>query len=120
MRPQSSFSNISNLQGEKLTSWQQRSRQKKAEATAKSQSTIEQRPEWNASAGDDNPHKLSHAELIQRKINAKSKNQMKAREDYQKKLEQLRNGKLPSEYKEITHKEKKFTSKEAFIKNRGL
>ena len=84
------YSNISNLKSENLTSWQQRSRQKKAEAMAKSQNKLDARPEWNSSSTQvENPHKLSHAEIIQRKMNAKSKNELKAREDYQRKLQQL-------------------------------
>lgn len=38
------FNNISNLGGEKLTSWQQKSRQKKAQADVKSQMNLETRP----------------------------------------------------------------------------
>ena len=32
------------------------------------------KPEWNSDLSE-NPHKLSHAELLQRKLNAKSKNE---------------------------------------------
>ena len=57
------YSNISNLQGQKLTSWQQKSRQKKAASVANSNSNLESRPGWNDSLAD-NPHKLSHAEVL--------------------------------------------------------
>jgi len=101
------FSNISNINGgEKLTSWQQKSRQKKAQASANSQATISERPGWNDSIGD-NPHKLSHAEVLQRKLNSKSKNAAGAREEYQRKLDKLKKGEVPEEYKEITEKGKK-------------
>ena len=39
---------------------------------------------------------------------------------YQKKMEALQKGKLPREYKEIVHKEKKYTSKKAFLENEDL
>jgi hypothetical protein len=44
----------------------------------------------------ENPHKLSHAELLQRKLNAKSKNEGLAREEYRSKLEALQRGELPT------------------------
>ena len=75
------YSNISNLQGQKLTSWQQKSRQKKADTQANSTANLDARPGWNTSLAD-NPHKLSHAEVLQRKLNAKSKNEAAARHEY--------------------------------------
>ena len=42
---------------------------------------MESRPGWNDSLAD-NPHKLNHAEVLQRKLNAKSKNEANAREEY--------------------------------------
>ena len=68
----------------------------------------------------DNPHKLSHAEVLQRKLNAKSKNEAAARMEYQMKLDRLKKGKVPEEYKDITEKSKKYTSKQAFIENKQL
>jgi len=56
-------------------------------------------------------HKLSHAELLQKKLNAKSKNHELAKAEMQEKMEQLRQGHLPEEYREIVHKERKFTAK---------
>ena len=44
---------------------------------------------------------MTHAELLQRKLNAKSKNQEIARIEVQAKLDALKQGKLPEEYKEI-------------------
>ena len=80
---------------------------------AKSQAKLEKRPEWNAEA--ENPHKLSHAEILQRKMNAKSNNAAAAREELQRKMQKLKEGKMPAEYKEITTKKKQFTSRETFI-----
>lgn len=68
----------------------------------------------------DNPHKLSAAELLQRKMAAKSKNEMAGKIEYQKKMEKLQKGKLPKEYRDIVYKEKKFTSKKAFLENEQL
>ena len=101
------YSNISNLHGEeKLTSWQQKSRQKKALVTTNSQVQMESRPQWNDSLAN-NPHKLSHAEVLQRKLNSRSKNEAAARADYQKKLDRLKKGDVPEEYKEITEGSRK-------------
>ena len=81
---------------------------------------MEARPGWNDSLAD-NPHKLSHAEVLQRKLNSRSKNEAAARMDYQEKLEKLKKGRVPEEYKEITERGKKqYTSKQAFIENKGL
>ena len=114
------YSNISNLQGQKLTSWQQKSRQKKATAQANSTANLDTRPGWNDSLAD-NPHKLSHAEVLQRKLNAKSKNEAAARHEYQSKLDKLKKGEVPEEYKEITEQgRKQYTSKQAFIENKHL
>ena len=79
------------------------------------------KPEWNSDLSE-NPHKLSHAELLQRKLNARSKNEGIAREEYKSKLEALQRGQLPTqEYKEIAHgKGKQFSSKQAFITNKQL
>ena len=68
----------------------------------------------------ENPHKLSAAELMQRKMAAKSKNEMAGKIAYQKKMEALQNGKLPKEYREIVVKEKKYTAKAAFLKDKTL
>jgi hypothetical protein len=38
------------------------------------------RPEWNSNL-NENPHKISRAEVLQRKLNAKSKNELVAREE---------------------------------------
>ena len=51
---------------------------------------------------------------------AKSKHENSAKIELQQKLDKLQQGKLPKEYKEIVHKEKKFTSKQAFINNEEL
>ena len=105
------FNNISNLGGEKLTHWQQKSRAKKAQASEQSAANLDTRPGWNDNIAD-NPHKLSHAEVLQRKLNAKSKNQAAARQEYQSKLNNLEKGVVPEEYKEITEaKTKQYTSK---------
>ena len=61
---------------------------------------------------------MSHAEVLQRKLNAKSKNEAAARMEYQMKLDRLKKGKVPEEYKDITEKSKKYTSKQAFIENK--
>ena len=51
---------------------------------------------------------------------SKSKNEISAKIELQKKLEKLESGIVPKEYKDIIHKEKKFTSKQAFIENKNL
>ena len=103
-----------------MTAWQERSRQKKAESAVKSAQQMDSRPGWNDNVAD-NPHKLSHAEVLQRKLNAKSKNEASAREDLQKKMDKLKAGKIPREYKEITDKgPQKYTSKQAFIQDKNL
>ena len=56
--------------------------------------------------------------MLQRKLNAKSKNEAAARMEYQMKLDRLKKGKVPEEYKDITEKSKKYTSKQAFIENK--
>lgn len=63
---QQRFNNISNLRGNQtLTPWQQQARQRKALTSAKSQSTLNTRPEWDSRPVPNNDeHKLSHAELI--------------------------------------------------------
>jgi hypothetical protein len=45
---------------------------------------------------------------------------MSAKIELQQKLEKLSQGIVPKEYKEIIAKEKKFTSKQAFISNQDL
>ena len=35
-------------------------------------------------------------------------------------MEKLQQGKLPKEYKNIVHKEKKYTSKQSFLENKEL
>ena len=59
---------------------------------------------------NDNPHKLSQAELLHRKMNAKSKNEVSAKQELEKKYQNLREGKLTKEYKEIVSKPKKYTA----------
>ena len=60
----SNYRNISNIQGgEKLTAWQEKSRQKKAEAEEKSKAKLDARPGWNDTVVE-NPHKISHAEVL--------------------------------------------------------
>ena len=59
------------------------------------------KPEWN-SEYTENPHKLSRAELLQRKLNSKSKNESQAKEELQHKLEMLKSGIIPKEYKTVT------------------
>ena len=58
---------------------------------------------------------------MQRKLNSKSRHELVAREEFQGKLEQLKQGKLPEGYKPYTIKGvKKLTSNEAFINNKDL
>ena len=81
---------------------------------------MEARPGWNDNLAE-NPHKLSHAEVLQRKLNSKSKNEAAARQEYQQKLKKLKKGEVPEEYKEITEKGRKtYTSKQAFIEDKNL
>ena len=81
----------------------------------KSQQKLESRPGWNDNVVE-NPHKISHAEALQRKLNAKSQNAVQAREELQKKMDKLKSGTIPKEYKEFTDKGKKtYSSKQAFI-----
>lgn len=69
----------------------------------------------------ENPHKISRAELLQKKLNVKSKNEVAAKEELNAKYEQLKLGKIPKEYKPFASKgEKKFMANEAFIKNQDL
>ncbi len=77
------------------------------------------KPEWN-DGYSDNPHKISRAEVLQRKLNSKSKNEQAAREELQAKYEQLKQGKVPKEYMPYLVKEKKFMANEAFITNKDL
>ncbi len=70
---------------------------------------------------NENPHKISRAELLQKKLNAKSKNEVAAREELQSKLEKLKKGVVPEEYKAYTNKgTKKYAANEAFIVNKEL
>ena len=93
----------------------------KAVPKAETSKPSKPKPEWNSQLSE-NPHKLSHAELLQRKLNARSKNETIAREEYRSKLEALQRGELPTpEYKEIVNGAgKQFTSKQAFITNKKL
>ena len=78
------------------------------------------KPEWNNNL-NENPHKLNRAEILQKKLNIKSKNELAAKEELQAKLEMLKQGKIPKEYKAITQKgTKKFNAKEAFIRDKEL
>ena len=63
---------------------------------------------------------MTHAELLQRKLNAKSKNQELAKQEVQVKLEALKQGKLPEEYKDIVFTKKTYTAKQAFILDKDL
>jgi hypothetical protein len=98
-----------------LTPWQQQARQKIALTTVQSQKTLTTRPEWNDRPPVTDEHKLSHAEQIQKKLNARSKNHDVAKQEVQAKLSALKQGKLPEEYKEIVYQKKTFTSKQSFI-----
>ena len=81
---------------------------------------MDSRPGWNDNVVE-NPHKISHAEVLQRKLNSKSKNEAAAREELQHKMDKLKSGVIPQEYKEVTEKGKKtFSSKQAFIKDKHL
>lgn len=76
------------------------------------------KPEWNSELAE-NPHKISRAELLQKKLNSKSKNESAAKEQLHAKLELLKQGKVPKEYKPITQAtQKKFNSKEAFLRDK--
>jgi hypothetical protein len=103
-----------------LTPWQQSARQKAAMATVKSQKSLSQRPEWDSRPATATQDKLSHAELLQRKLNSKSKNSEAAKAELQSKMDALKQGQLPEEYKDIVKPKKKFTSKQAFIENKEL
>jgi hypothetical protein len=59
------------------------------QAAAKPTAPPKPRPEWNANL-QENPHKISRAEVLQRKLNAKSKHETAAREELQAKLEALK------------------------------
>ena len=72
-RPQTaSYSNISNLKNSSASVSIAVSK-----APPKDKKNVE-RPEWNGTLSD-NPHKLSHAEILRRKLNARSKNEGVAR-----------------------------------------
>ena len=59
--------------------------------------------------------------MLQRKLNAKSKNEVAAREELHEKLEKLKQGKVPEEYRPFTTKGvKKYAANEAFIVNKEL
>jgi hypothetical protein len=62
-----------------IPSWQAQARQRKALSSAKSSKDLTARPSWDSrpvnSEETDNQNKMTHAELLQRKLNAKSKNQ---------------------------------------------
>jgi len=114
-----SFSNISNLRGTtNVPSWQRDQRQRTAVSAVHSKKKMTERPSWNE--GSENPHKLSHAELLQRKMNAKSKNEAAAREEVKSKLDALKSGKMPVEYREITTKKREYTAKQSFIEDKRL
>jgi hypothetical protein len=44
---------------------------------------------------------LSHAEILQRKLNSRSKNEVAARDELNQKLDKLKQGKMPKETKAI-------------------
>ena len=79
-----------------------------------------ERPAWDSTVGE-NPHKLSRAEQLQRKLNARSKHEAAARAEVQARLAQLKSGAVPAEYRPFTAKApRKITANEAFIKNPQL
>jgi hypothetical protein len=49
----------------------------------------------------ENPHAVSKAELLTRKMAAKSKNEIAAKIELQKKMERLQNGEIPKEVRDI-------------------
>jgi len=54
-------------------------------------------------------------------LNARSKNELAAKIELQAKYDQLKQGKIPEEYKPFAQKgEKKFLANEAFITNKDL
>ena len=55
---------------------------------------MDARPGWNDNVVE-NPHKISHAEVLQRKLNSKSKNEAAAREELQQKMDKLKSGVIP-------------------------
>ena len=64
---------------------------------------------------------MTRAEILQKKLNSKSKNEQAAKEELQAKLEKLKQGKIPKEYKAVTQKgTKKFNAKEAFLNDKSL
>ena len=57
---------------------------------------------------------------MQRKLQAKSKHELRAKQELQEKLEKLQQGIVPKEYRDVISKPKKFTANEAFITNPDL
>ena len=58
-------------------------------ATRPATAQAKPRPEWNSNIAE-NPHKLTRAEVLQKKLNSKSKNEASAREELQAKMEKLK------------------------------
>ena len=85
--------------------------------------TTEQQPErpaWDSTLSE-NPHKISRAEVLQRKLNARSKHEAAARAEVQARLERLKSGQVPAEYRPFTGKApRKLTANQAFINNPDL
>lgn len=81
--------------------------------------TQKNKPDWNSNL-NENPHKASHAEVLQRKLNSMSKNRQLARDEWLQKQDQLKKGKIEGQYKEIIDlkKKKTFTSRAAFISDK--
>jgi D-alanine-D-alanine ligase-like ATP-grasp enzyme len=63
---------------------------------------------------------MTKAELLTRKMAAKSKHELAAKIELQKKMERLQNGEIPKEVQDVIKKEKKYTSNAAFIKDKTL
>jgi hypothetical protein len=56
------------------------------------------RPEWHEGGESVAQNKLSHAEILQRKLNARSKNEAVARQELAEKFDKLKSGIVPKEY----------------------
>lgn len=79
------------------------------------------KPEWNDRFYETKDYKASKAELLQKKISLVSKNRKAAKEEWRRKQEALKKGKVPQEYKEyLGPKQKKYTAKSNFLHDRSL
>lgn len=78
---------------------------------------MRRKAQWVDSSTDPDKYRLSHAELLQRKVALVSKNRETARQEWQARQELIKQGRLPEELKKvIAPPEKKFTSKSAALK----